>query len=196
LILDSGGLLDYDMAWNLRAAALGQGPAPLGARAIAAFGGNLYVLDTSAGQLWRYRPLAEGYGNPQEPYFEKPVTELNTVVDMAIDGNVYLLQADGRIRKFFGGSEKPFNVGGLTEALKKPVAISVDAEARRGAVYIADGGAARIVHLNTDGALVRQIRASNDAFNALQELFVDERAGRLYVISGGKLYTARVPAAP
>ena len=63
-------------------------------------------------------------------------------------------------------------------------------------MYIADEGASRIVHLNTDGALVRQIRASNDAFNALQELFVDERAGRLYVISGGKLYAARVPAAP
>jgi hypothetical protein len=196
LILDGGGLLDYDMAWNLRAVALGQGPAPLGARAIAAFGGNLYVLDTIGGQLWRYRPQAEGYGTPQEPYFEKPVSELNSVVDVAIDGNVYLLQADGSIRKFLVGKEAKFNITGLTEPLKKPVAIAADAEARKGAVYVADADGARIVHLNTDGAFVRQIRASNGAFNAVQDVVVDDRIGRLYVMSGGKLYVARIPAAP
>jgi hypothetical protein len=84
----------------------------------------------------------------------------------------------------------------MNEPLKMPVALAVDAETRKATVYVADKGSARIVQLSPDGAFTRQIRATGDAFNALEDLVVDERNGRLFVISGGKLYVARVPAAP
>jgi hypothetical protein len=199
LVLDNGGLLNFDLSWNLEWIPLGQGPTPLGARAIAAFGGNLYVLDVAAGQVLRYRPAGDGYGSQAENYFSKP-QDLSTVIDLAIDGNVYLLQSDGRVRKYFGGADQPFIATSLTEPIKRPVALSADAEARRGALYIADAGgsgsAGRIVQLNTDGALVRQIRAAGDVFDQLEDVVVDEANNRLFVISGGKLYTARVPSAP
>jgi hypothetical protein len=194
-ILDSGGLLDYDLSWNLKWVALGQGPTPLGARAIAGFGGNLYLLDTAAGQIWRYRPQGDGYGSTPEPYFDRPL-DLSNTMDLAIDGRVYLLQADNTIRKFFGGKEERFIISGLNEPLKRPVTLAVDAEARKGAVYVADAGMVRIVQLSPDGAFIRQISVTGDAFNGLQDLIVDESSGRLFVVSNGKLYTARVPAAP
>jgi len=194
LILDSGGLLDYDLAWNLRAVALGQGSVPTGARAIAAFGGNLYVLDAGGNQLWRYKPQGDGYGGTPESYFDKPLGDLGSALDVAIDGSVYLLLADGRIRKFFGGAEKNFAIAGLNEPLKKPVALAVDAEARNGAVYVIEAG--RVVQFNPDGAFIRQFRAAGDAFDALQDLVVDERNGRMFVMSGGKLYVTHVPAVP
>lgn len=194
LILDSGGLLDFDLAWNLRAVALGQGAVPTGARAIAAFGGNLYVLDASGNQLWRYRPQGDGYGGTPESYFDKPLSDLGSALDMAIDGNVYLLLADGRIRKFFGGAEKNFAMAGLNEPLKKPVALAVDAEARKGSVYVIEAG--RVVQFNPDGAFIRQFRAAGDAFDALQDLVVDERNERMFVTSGGKLYVTHVPPVP
>jgi hypothetical protein len=194
LILDSGGLLDYDLAWNLRAVALGQGAAPAGARAIAAFGGNLYVLDAGGNQLWRYKPQGDGYGGTPESYFDKPLGDLGSALDMAIDGNVYLLLADGRIRKFFGGAEKDFAVAGLNEPLKKPVALAVDAEARNGSVYVIEAG--RVVQFNPDGAFIRQFRADGDAFDALEDLVVDENGERMFVMSGGKLYVTHIPALP
>jgi len=196
LILDGGGLLDYDPAWNLRAVALGQGPVPTGARAMAAFGGNLYVLDVGANQLWRYKPQGDGYAGAAEGYFDKPPGDLSNVIDVAIDGSVYLLRATGQVRKFFGGEEKAFAASGMAEQIKRPVALAVDAETRRGALYVADAGGSRIVQLNTDGAFVRQLRATSDAFDALQDVWVDERNGRLFVMSGGKLYTARLPTGP
>jgi hypothetical protein len=194
LILDSGGLLDYDLAWNLRAVALGQGPVPTGARAIAAFGGNLYVLDTGGNQLWRYKPQGDGYGGTPESYFDKPLSDLGSALDVAIDGSVYVLLAEGHIRKFFGGAEKNFAIAGLNEPLNKPVALAVDAEARQGAVYVVEAG--RVVQFNPDGAFIRQFRAASDAFDALQDLVVDGRNGRMLVMGGGKLYVARVPATP
>lgn len=173
------------------------GPAPLGARSLAAFGGNLYLLDTAAGQVLRYKPQGDGYGTAPENYFDKNL-DLSNSIDLAIDGSVYLLQSDGNVRKFFGGSDKPFAVSGLTEPIKKPVTLAVDAEARQGALYVADAGSpgtpGRIVQLNPDGAFIRQIRATTDAFNALEDVLVDERNGRLFVMSGGKLYVARIPA--
>jgi hypothetical protein len=196
LILDGGGLLDYDLAWNLRAVALGQGPVPTGARAMAAFGGNLYVLDVGANQLWRYKPQGDGYAGAAEGYFVKPPGDLSNVIDVAIDGNVYLLRSTGQVHKFFGGEEKAFAASGMAEQIKRPVALAVDAEARRGALYVADAGGSRIVQLNTDGAFVRQLRTTSDAFDALEDVWVDERGGRLFVMSGGKLYTARLPAGP
>jgi len=195
LVLDSGGLLEYDLAWNVSSVPLGQGPVPLGARAVSAFGGNLYVLDPATSHLWRYRPQGSGYA-PAESYFDPAPGDLTTAIDVGIDGNVYVLLADGRIRKFFGGQEKPFAASGIADPIKRPVALSVDAEARRGAVYVADAGGARIVQLNTDGAFVRQLRAIGDAFDALEDVLVDERGGRLFVMSGGKLYSARLPAGP
>jgi hypothetical protein len=195
LVLDSGGLLEYDLAWNVSSVPLGQGPVPLGARAVAAFGGNLYVLDPATSHLWRYRPQGNGYA-AAESYFDPPPGDLTTAIDVAIDGSVYVLHADGRVRKFFGGKEKPFAASGIADPIKRPVALSADAEAQRGAVYVADAGGARIVQLNTDGAFVRQLRALGDAFDALEDVLVDERGGRLFVMSGGKLYGARLPAGP
>ena len=107
-----------------------------------------------------------------------------------------MLHADGRIRKFFGGKEKPFAASGIADPIKRPVALSVDAEARQGAVYVADAGGARIVQLNTDGAFVRQLRALGDAFDALEDVLVDERGGRLFVMSGGKLYRRAIAGRP
>jgi hypothetical protein len=194
LILDSGGLLDYDLAWNLRAVPLGQGAAPAGARAIAAFGGNLYVLDAAANQIWRYRPQGDGYGGTAESYFETPPGDLSTALDVAIDGSVYLLLADGRIRKFFGGAEQNLAIAGLSEPLTRPAALAVDAETRQGALYVADAG--RVVQLKPDGAFIRQFRAAGDAFDALEDLVVDEGEGRMFVMSGGRLYVTHLPALP
>ena len=186
LVLDSGGLLEYDLAWNVSAVALGQGPVPLGARAVAAFGGNLYVLDLPgiiSGDTSR-KAMATAAA---ESYFDRRPAIWAAAIDVAIDGSVYVLLADGRIRKFFGGKEKNFAAAGLTEPINKPVALSVDAEAQAGR-GVRGRGRGAMVQLNTDGAFVRQLRAAGDAFDALEDVLVDERNGRMFVMSGGKLY--------
>ncbi len=197
LILETGGLLEHDPAWNVQAVALGQGEARPDLRLMAAFGGNLYVMDNS--QLWRYKPLGNGFGTAAEAYFNSPPGDLSTAIDLAIDGSVYLLYADGRIRKFFGGDEHEFTPTALPDPLARPVALAADAEATRGSIYVADAGPvadaglARVVQLTSRGIFVRQIKTHDDSMNSLESVFVDERAERLLFISGGKLYTAPLP---
>lgn len=193
LILDAQGLLEYDPAWNIRAVPLGQGETRPGLRLVAAFGGNLYVMDNS--QLWRYKPVGDGYSAPPEAYFNASPGDLSAVIDLAIDGSVYLLYADGRIRKFFGGEEQPFTPTDLPDPLARPVALAADPEATRGSLYVADAGRQSIVQFTPQGIFIRQVKAYDDAMAALESLFVDERAQRLYFLSGGKLYAVSLPAA-
>jgi hypothetical protein len=186
LILDAGGLLEYDPAWNVRSVALGQDGLRPGMHLIDTFGGNLYVLDN--GQLWRYKPVGAGFGDTPEPYFNSSPGDLTPVIDMAIDGSIYLLYPNGHIRKFFGGDEQSFTPTDLPDPLARPVALAVDAESAQGGVYVADAERACVMQFTPQGIFVRQIKTLDSTMDALESIVVDERSQRLLFISGGKLY--------
>jgi hypothetical protein len=199
ILEEDGALISYDPAW------VDEGGAPQFTRsllgtpptgtpgAVGSFGGRFYILDTTAAQIWRYEP--RGYVYPEQPdrYFVVPPSRsLEDVLDMAIDGNVYILYHDGTIIKCLRGEPQPFDVHGLPGDISQAVALAVDPGGSSGAVYVADRGNRRVVVLGPDGAFQAQFRAG-EAFDALEALAVDEAARRLYAISGGRLYVASLP---
>lgn len=194
LILERGGLIEFDLAFGLTTIPFADSIVPAGARRLDTFDGNLYLLDTAARQIRRYRPSTDGYSTLPDEYFESPRPELENAIDMAIDGRIYVAEANGTIHQYFGGSVVPFELSGLPTQLGRPAAIAVDPNAPgESGLYIADYDGARIVHVTADGRFIRQLRAPGDEFAALEDLLVDERAGKLYVISGGRLYVAALP---
>lgn len=200
LILEQGGaLVSYDPAWVGEEGAVGLGRAFLGTppaspRAVASFGGRFYVLDSEAGQIWRYQPRGSTYPERPDRYFvTPPPRSLVEARDMAIDGNIYILYHDGTILKFLQGEQQlDFEVRGLPDDIVEPVALAVDPDGSSDVIYVADRGNGRVVVLEPDGTFRAQFRA-DDAFDALEALAVDEAAGRLYVVSGGRLYAASLP---
>ncbi len=205
LILEEGGaLVSYDPAWvdeggapQLMRSLLGTPPAGK-PKAVSSFGGRFYILDPTANQIWRYEPRGNVYPEQPDRYFVTPPPRpLEDVLDMAIDGNVYLLHQGGTIIKFLRSEPQPFEVSGLPGDLSQAIALAVDQDGNSGVVYVADRGGGeqgggRVVALGPDGAFQAQFRAGG-AFDALEALAVDEAAGRLYVISGGRLYVAPLP---
>jgi hypothetical protein len=199
ILEEDGALVSYDPAWvdeggapRFTRSLLGTPPAGT-PKAVGSFGGRFYILDTTADQIWRYEP--RGYVYPEQPdrYFVVPPPRpLEDVLDMAIDGNVYILHPDGTMIKFLRGEPQPFDVRGLPGDISQSVALAVDPGGSSGAVYVADRGNGRVVVLGPDGAFQAQLRA-DEAFDALEALAVDEAARRLYVISGGRLYVASLP---
>ncbi len=57
----------------------------------------------------------------------------------------------------------------------------------------ADVAPARVIHFAPDGRFIRQVRATGNEFDSIEDILVDDRTGRLYVISGGRLYSAALP---
>lgn len=198
ILEEDGALVGYDPAWGgeggttqLTHSFLGTPPSGT-PRAVGSFEGRFYVLDATADQIWRYEPRSDTYPDPPDRYFVTPPPRpLATALDMAIDGNIYVLYTDGMILKFLGGERQPFEVQGLPGDLGQAIALAVDPDGS-GAVYVADRGNRRVIVLGPDGIFQTQFRAEG-AFDGLEALAVDEVARRLYVVSAGRLYLAPLP---
>jgi hypothetical protein len=193
-LLDSAGTLaGYDVTYGAKTVPIAgrdQWGAP---KLIMGYGGNFYVVDSKNNQIWRYRPSDKGYENPPEPYFAQGSrVDLTGVQSIAIDGNVWLLFADGRLVKFFAGEQKPFEIKGLPEPLSAPVAIVASLEDDY--LYIADAGNGRIVEIAKDGTFKRQFRPSEgDALRDMKNLYLDETSGAFYILTTDGLYKANLP---
>ncbi|PKO21530.1 MAG: hypothetical protein CVU38_14240 [Chloroflexi bacterium HGW-Chloroflexi-1] len=195
LVLDTaGGLVSYDVTW-------GPDRVPVTGREqwdmpqlIRGYGGNLYVVDTKANQIWRYRPGKTGYENAPEPYFTASTqVDLAGVQSIAIDGHIWLLYADGRLLKFFVGEQQPFELRGLPDNLSAPTAVVVPLEGDR--LYVADAGNGRIVELTKDGQFQRQFRPreGGDVLRGMRDLFLDATGSAFYVLTNDALFKANLP---
>jgi len=196
---ETGALISHDPAWvdeggQPRLVRSFLGTSPRLPRDVDSFGGRLYVLDVDANQIWRYDPRGDTYPERPDRYFvTSPPKSLASALDMAIDGNIYVLYEDSQILQFLQGEHQPeFSVRGIPGDSVQAVAVAVDRDGSSEALYVADVGNERVIVLGPDGAFQAQLRA-DEAFGALESLAVDEAAGRLYVISGGRLYVASLP---
>ena len=199
ILEEDGALVSYDPAWEgeggtpqLKRFRLGTPPAGR-SQAIDSYKDFFYVLDTIAEQIWRYAPQGDAYPNPPDRYFGiPPLKALAAARDMAIDGYIYVLYDDGTLLKFLRGERQPFDVRDLPSDLSQAVTLAVDPDGSSEAVYVADGGSGRVIMLKPNGDFQAQFRAG-EAFVGLEALAVDEAAGRLYVVSRGRLYAASLP---
>jgi hypothetical protein len=191
----NGGLYSYDV--NLGPARLNIGGREQWGvpQLMAGYSGNLYLVDPKANQIWRYKPTDKGYENAPERYFAPGNSvDLAGVQSIAIDGNIWLLYADGRLLKFFGGEQKPFELKGLPSPLSSPVAVVASAEGDQ--LYIADAGNGRIIEVNKSGQFQRQFRpAQPGVLHEMRDLYLDEAGAAMYILTNNQLIKANLPKA-
>ena len=89
-----------------------------GPKALTIWARKLYILDSEAGQIWRYDPSGSSYVSAPREYFagsERP--NLRNVVDFTISqkGTVYVLYDDGVMKTYIGGNDSPFVFSGFNE---------------------------------------------------------------------------------
>lgn len=159
--------------------------------------GRLYMLDTTASQLWRYRPTGDSFENEAEPYFSGETSvNLSTAIDIAIDGDVWLLYPNGTLHKYTDGLQEAFALDSVVPPLGDAVALWVnEAEVLGGRLYIADGASNRILVFDKSGTLLSQLMPADHpgVLNNLRSIFVDEAAGYLYALTDTALYQAPLP---
>jgi len=202
LVLEENGrLVAYDPAWRgeessplLSLVELSSSP-PGTPVAIGTYKGQFYILDGTAdglGQIWRYKPQGDAYPGQPERYFPAdPPEALGEAVDMGIDGHIYVLFQDGRVAKFLGGEEQPFNLDSIPGSLVQVAGFAVDPNGD-GSVYLADRGNDRVIVLDPEGRFRAQLRG-DPPFTSLEALAVSQSQGRLWVLAGGKVYRAILP---
>jgi hypothetical protein len=201
VILESGGnLLEYDPTTGelrpLRVAATDAWQFPT---LVGSYYGRFYVLDSAANKIWRYQPTLDGYSEPPEEWLKTEV-DLLGVVDMAIGNSIYLLYADGKIRKLTAGEPDTFDISDWDTPPRTPSALFTRPPEDTQWVYVADRGNGRIVQCGKDGKFKRQFRLADseaykdqDPLSAVTSLFVDEISGHAFFVSAKKLYIVILP---
>lgn len=158
----------------------------------------LYILDTQANLVRKYQAYPGGYTDapPDYPLPDETVN-LRDGMDLAIDGNIYILLRTGKIVKLFQGKAVDFPLDGLDKPLRSPVAIAVSQarDTEKGSVFVADAGNQRIVEFDKRGRFLRQFLMAEDLppLDDLRDLTVDGGAGRILLLNGPALYLMNLP---
>lgn len=163
-------------------------------RAVESFNGNIYLLDAQNNQIFKYAATAAGYSPQAAPYFPANAqVNLSKAVDMAIDGDVWVLNDNGVIQRFRSGVSVPFTLEPLAIPLKNPTALHV--RAGSDSIYLADAGNRRIVEFDKNGKFVRQFQAAaakSDVMAQLQDLTVNELKRKIYFVNPAAAYFANL----
>jgi sugar lactone lactonase YvrE len=149
--------------------------------AIAAYNGNLYILDVGALEVWRYAPAGEGFDSERSGLLGG--LELATAHGLAIDGDVFVL-SDDALRHFRLGEELTPLLTGVDRPPSPGAAVVEDV--LRGRFYVADRGGERILVSDREGAFVSQFR--HPAFFDLRGLAVSEDGSTLYVLTADGVF--------
>ncbi|EKD58596.1 MAG: hypothetical protein ACD_56C00091G0001 [uncultured bacterium] len=140
----------------------------------------LYVLDTEAGQIYRY-PRAEG-GFGEKTDWLKSETTFSKASDMTIDDNIYVIES-GKVMKFFKGLPQVITFESSQTSINyDKISTSIDSSS----LYVLDKLNARIVQFSKeDGSIVSQYY--NEKLKDGASLTVDEKNNVAYVTTSNGL---------
>ncbi|MGD8793289.1 MAG: hypothetical protein PVF47_12125, partial [Anaerolineae bacterium] len=126
--------------------------------------------------------------------------DLAGVVDMAVGDSIYLLYANGQLRKLTIGRADDFDISDWDMPPRSPTALFTRPPDEAQWIYVADRGNGRIVQCGKEGLFKQQFRLAEaqvaengDPLTEVSSLFVDEIVGHAFVLSGQKLYLLILP---
>lgn len=172
--------------------------------AMATYLDRLYVLDSGAGQIWKYY-ISSGYTQfaGDEALFFGENAGLEDAVDFdlyAEDGSLVVIYGDGRIRYYDTRSgrvrwdETTLAQGGLTTPLIAPVAVKMVGSGLNASIFVLDPGSGRLLQLSRGGTVLTQYRvmdeAGDEVLTQAADFAVTESPLSVLVVAGDRIYLA------
>ncbi len=152
-------------------------------RNIGTFGNRLYILAPEKNQIYSYAKTLAGYADPT-PWMTDTTVATDAAVAMGIDGNIYLLFANGRIVKLLRGAPVEFEQEDLMTPMEQPTRLFINEQIRR--LYILDPPTKRVVVYDTLGGLSRQFSFPNAT--SLRDIAINDGETTLYVLDETRVY--------
>lgn len=167
-------------------------------RTIKGFAGGLYMLDTQQKSLYYYPPTKNGYESQAYVIVDANArVDLSKTVDIALDGNLYLLDSTGAVTRYTReGRPQDFTDDVPDGKVAGPKALFASASTR--SLYLLDSVGERILQFSPEGKFQRQFKADgkNVSFKGARDLFVDEANRRAYLLTDKALLTFDLPPMP
>ena len=157
---------------------------------------KLYILDSEEGQIWRYDPSGGSYVSAPREYFAGSARpNLRDVVDFTIsaDGHLYLLYADGVMKRYFGGNEVAFTFSGFNEGSEPGNTLTDgfylnDSPIAPG-IFLISKGARAIFETTAAGTFMDSYQAfDQDKLELMSAVAAYPEQNILYVASGNTIF--------
>jgi serine/threonine protein phosphatase PrpC len=142
---------------------------------------SLYAVAPSKNQIYRYSKSASGFGVKTD--WLQDTADLSLGTSLGIDGNIYVLENNGQVLKFYKNKAAAFSSTPLTPVTAAASKLLVGQKY----LYIFDASAKRLAVLDkTNGTLLNQY-----IVNSLvkpQDVAIDETGKTAYFLDSGAIY--------
>lgn len=157
---------------------------------IVGFSGNVYLLDSTKNQIYKYIPVKSDYSDKISYLRPDQKSEFAGAKKMDIDYSVWVLKSGPEILKFTGGYADGFSVSGMDKNLldlkSMFIAEGDSKDADNGNAYFLDSQNSRLVILNKKGQYISQY--TGEKFKSASDFVVDEKEKKIYLLEGNKIY--------
>lgn len=151
---------------------------------MAGFGDNIYLLSSQRDQIYKHQGGGNTFTEGEE--WLTGSADLAGAVDMAIDGNIFVLKDAGEVGKYLTGEEEELRLDSIDPSLKKPLKLKVSPEMDEGYLYILEPSQNRLAVFDKEGDFVIQYR--DEGFLDLKDFAIDEDNGKIYFLDGNSIY--------
>ncbi len=156
---------------------------------IAAYGRNLYILNPTDNQIYKYSRARSKYGNATDYNLD---ANLDGAISLAIDGNIYILKEDGEIIKIFKGEQQTFEIEDLATDISSATQLLTLPEHKN--LYVLDIENRRVVILEKEvGPGARYMgQVYFEDLPDVQGFYVDKKEDKLYLLTKKAIYQVEI----
>lgn len=155
---------------------------------ISAFAGNMYILDKSGNQIYRYSGSGNGFGEKQNWLAASTNASFSDVKQITIDGAIYALYPNSKVLKYSQGSPQNFSVKSVFPEIGNIDAIYSNPDDQN--VYLLDRAGKRIVVTDKSGVYKSQYVDSQ--IESAVAIVASEGDGKIILLTGDKLYSIEI----
>ncbi len=151
------------------------------------YNNHIYALDYKNNEIYKYTKTNKGFTKRDNWIVDK--NDFSTARDLSIDGNIYILLANGNILKYYTGKQREFKMDlidpEITDASKMFVFQNDD-----GYIYILEPSTSRLIVFDKEGRFIKQYKLNN--LDNIKDFTIDENANIAYFLNGNKVYEAKL----
>jgi len=142
---------------------------------------RIYLLDINNNQIFRGSRITGGYSRAIE--WLEDDTSLSQSIDIAIDGNVYVLNSNGTVYRMFQGVKQTWDLSIIDPELSSADRLATGTDIEN--IFVLDSQGNRLVEFTKEGKLVNQYVSDN--FSNLKDIAIDWEAKTTYILNGNQV---------
>ncbi|MBI5614589.1 hypothetical protein HY947_06700 [Candidatus Gottesmanbacteria bacterium] len=149
------------------------------------YGGNIYLLDSQKGRIWKYVATDTGFSEIREYLNPDTLPDFSGALGIAIDGSVWVGTNTGGIFRFTQGKENTFTPQGVDPKFSGQIRVYTNDDLKR--VYVLDASQKRVVVLEKDGVYAAQYEWKTSLSPV--DMAVSEEQRKILLLSDGKIFS-------